>query len=101
MKTKAKAVINKKSTKSLLLLVSIFIFIFLLPIFEFKGNILPVVLFSIIILLAGYSISTRVALFGMGAILVEISTRTTDFIYLNYLAEVLTNIFLIYIVGHV
>ena len=98
---KVKKFISNKSTSSTLLLISILIFIFLLPIFEFEGNVLSVILLSIIILLAGYSISTRVTLIGVGAILVEISTRATDFIYLNYLAEVLTNIFFIYIVARV
>ncbi|GGZ71474.1 potassium channel family protein [Algibacter mikhailovii] len=53
---------------------------------------------SAIILLAGYSISTRVTQVAIATILVELSTSATDFIYLNYFAELFTNIFFIYIV---
>jgi hypothetical protein len=40
-------------------------------------------------------------LFAFGAILLELSTRATDFIYLHYIAELLTNLFIIFIVASV
>lgn len=86
---------------SVLLLICIVVFVFLLPLIEFQGKIISVILLSIIILLAAYSISTRVTLFGIGAILLELSTRATDYIYLNYFAEIFTNFFFIYIVARV
>jgi len=101
MINRVKKILNNKSVSSVLLLILTLILIFLIPLFEFQGNILSFVLVSMIIILAGYSISTRMTIFGIVSILVELSTRATDYIYLNYIAEVFTNIFLIYIVGHV
>jgi hypothetical protein len=101
MRKNVEHILNNKSVSSVLLLLASLVFIFVLPVIDFEGNIVSFILLSIIILLAGYSISTKVTLFGIGAILVEILTRTTDFIYLNYLAEILSNLFFIYIVGHV
>ncbi len=91
--------LKDNSVSSVLLLVSCLIFIFLLPIFESPMPAISIILFSVIIFLAAYSISTRATLIGIGAILIELATRTTDFIYLHYLAELLTNLFIIFVVG--
>lgn len=101
MINKVKKILDNKSVSSVLLLCLTLILVFVLPLFEFRGNIVSFLVLSMIIILAGYSISTKVTLFGIGAILVELSTRATDFIYLNYFAEVFTNVFFIYIVGQV
>ncbi len=101
MLKKIDGLLKDHSISSVLLLISSLIFIFLLPVFEFSTPAITILLFSIIIFLAAYSISTKVILIGLGAILIEIATRTTDFIYLHYLAELLTNLFIIYIVGSV
>ena len=101
MLKKVDILLKDNAISSVLLLLSCLIFIFLLPVFEFPTNIISIVLFSVIIFLAAYSISTRVTLIGVGAILIELATRTTDFIYLHYLAEIVTNLFIIFIVGSV
>ena len=101
MSQKVENILNNKSVTSVLLLIASLVFIFVLPVIDFEGNFVSFILVSTIIFLAGYSISTKVAFFGIGAILIELSTRATDFIYLNYLAEILSNVFFIYIVGHV
>ncbi|WP_298533258.1 potassium channel family protein [uncultured Algibacter sp.] len=101
MRKKVEHILNNKPVSSVLLLVASLVFIFILPLIDFEGNIVSFILLSTIILLAGYSISTKVTLFGIGAILVELITRATDFIYLNYLAEIISNLFFIYIVSHV
>jgi hypothetical protein len=101
MLKKAQAILRDNSISSVLLLISCLIFIFLLPVFEFQTIAPSIILFSIIIFLAAYSISTRITIIGIGAILIELATRTTDFIYISYLAEILTNLFIIYIVGSV
>ncbi len=93
--------LRDNAISSVLLLLSCLIFIFLLPVFEFSTDIISIVLFSVIIFLAAYSISKRVTLIGVGAILIELVTRTTDFIYVHYLAEIVTNLFIIFIVGSV
>lgn len=90
-----------KSGSSILLLISCIVFIFILPVFVFPTPAIPIILFSIIIFLGAYSISTKVTFIGIGAILIELATRTTDFVYLHYLAELLTNLFIIFIVGSV
>lgn len=84
-----------------MLLISCIVFIFILPVFVFPTPAIPIILFSIIIFLGAYSISTKVTFIGIGAILIELATRTTDFVYLHYLAELLTNLFIIFIVGSV
>ncbi|WP_168796637.1 potassium channel family protein [Cognatitamlana onchidii] len=91
---------NNKPVASVLLLVLSLIFIFLLPVFEYNNKFISVILLSFIIILAGYSISIKVTVIGIATVLIELSTRATDFIYLNYLAEITSNLFLIYIVGH-
>jgi len=93
--------IGNRAISSLLLLLACFIFIFLLPVFNFSTGVLPVLLLSFILLFAAYSISTRVAIFGIGAIVIEIVTAATDFKYLHYLSELTTNVFIIYLVGSV
>lgn len=90
-----------KSSSPLLLLLASFIFVFVLPVFEFSSNIIATVLFSIIILLAAQAVSRRVTFIGLGAILIEILTRATDLVFVHYLAEITTNLFIIYLVGSV
>jgi len=98
---KVEILLKNNSVSSVLLLISCLIFIFLLPVFEFPTPIISITLFSTILFLAAYSISTKAILIGIGAILIELTTRATDFIYLNYLAELITNLFIIFIVGSV
>ncbi len=98
---KVDVILKNQAVSSVLLLLSCLVFIFLLPVFDFPTSIISIILFSIIIFLAAYSISTRVTLIGVGAILIELATRTTDFVYLHYLSELLTNLFIIFIVGSV
>lgn len=93
--------LKTKSFSTLLLLVACLVFIFILPIIEFETSIVSVTIFSIILLLAAYSINTKVTLFAFGAIVLELATRATDFIYLHYIAELLTNLFIIFIVASV
>jgi len=101
MLTKVDNLLRDNSKSSVMLLITSLIFIFILPTLSFATPIISLILFSIIIFLAGYSISTKVTIIGIGAILIEISTRTTDFIYLHYLAEIFTNLFIVFIVGSV
>jgi len=98
---KAQILIKDNSVSSVLLLFSSLIFIFLLPVFKFPTAIISITLFSIILFLAAYSISRKAILIGIVAILIELATRASDFIYLNYLAVIITNLFIIFIVGSV
>lgn len=59
------------------------------------------ILISLIIFLASYPISRKVMFIGFIAIFIEIVTKSTDFKYLNHLAELTTNLFIIYLVGSV
>jgi len=93
--------LKEKSFSTIALLIACLVFVFLLPVFEFKTNLISVVIFSIILLLSAYSINSKVTLFAFGAILLELATRATDFIYLHYTAELLTNLFIIFIVASV
>lgn len=93
--------LNENGRSSVLLLVSCLLFIFVLPTIEFASDAYTIILFSIIILLAASVMSTRVIVFGVGAVLIEVATRTTDLVYLHYLAEFSTNLFIIFIVGSV
>ncbi len=93
--------LKSKSFSTLLLLIACLVFIFLLPVIEFKTSLISIIVFSIILLLSAYSINPKVTLFAFGAILLELSTRATDFIYLHYTAELLTNLFIIFIVASV
>lgn len=92
---------NNKPTLSILMLILILIFIFLIPILELEHIFISVILLSTIIFIAGYSISTKVTILAIGTILLEIATKATDFIYLNYCSEIVSNLFFIYIVSHV
>jgi len=93
--------LKNKSFSTILLAIACLVFIFLLPVFEFETSIISVIIFSIILLLSAYSINSKVTLFAFGAILLELATRATDFIYLHYIAELLTNLFIIFIVASV
>jgi hypothetical protein len=84
----------------LLLLVS-GIFVFVLPLIHTELSLLGILLISAIIFLAAYNISRRLIIIGLITIFIEVGTRTTDFIVLNYLAVLTTNLFFIYIVGNV
>jgi len=101
MLTKVDTLLRDNSVTSVLLLLSSMVFLFIVPVIQFPTPIISLALFSLIIFLAAYSISKKVTFIGIGAILIEIATRTTDFIYIHYLAELLTNLFIIYIVGSV
>lgn len=91
--------LKQKSFSTVALLIACLVFVFIIPIIEFKSNIISVVLFSIILFLSAYSINTKVTIFAFVAIFLELATRTTEFIYLHYTAEILTNLFIIFIVG--
>lgn len=86
---------------TVLLLLTSGVFVFVLPLLQTESSLFGILLISAIIFLAAYNISRRVILIGLIAIFIEVGTRTTDFIILNYLAVVTTNLFLIYIVGNV
>lgn len=92
---------NGKPITELSLLLTCCIFIFVLPIISSEPGWFSITLSSIIIFLAAASISFRVILVGLGAIVIERTTNATDLIYLNYAAELITNLFIIYLVGSV
>jgi hypothetical protein len=96
---KFRAVLENKSSSAVMLLTCSLVFIFVLPTFEFQTNIFSLVIFSLILFLSAYSISRRVILFGVIAILIELSTNTTDLLYLHYFAELATNVFILFVVG--
>ncbi len=98
MRDEISSMLKTKSFSTLLLLIACLVFIFLLPIIEFKTSTVSVIVFSIILLLSAYSINSKFILFAFGAILLELATRATEFIYLHYIAELLTNLFIIFIV---
>lgn len=81
-----------------LLLVCI-VFVFVLPVIPNVFTWLSKLALSIIIFLAASSISARIVVFGVVAILIEWLTRVLDFIYLNYLSEVTTNLFILWVVA--
>ena len=93
--------IKDKNKSAVLLLLACFIFVFILPAIEFTSNMLSICLFSLIIFLASYPISRKVIFIGFVAILIELATRATDLIYVHYLAELTTNLFIIFLVGSV
>lgn len=93
--------IKDKNVSAVMLLLACFIFIFVLPVFEFSTEVISVILISLIIFLASYPISRKVMLIGFVAILIELVTKTTDFKYIHYLAELTTNLFIIFLVGSV
>lgn len=90
-----------KSVSSISLLCTSLIFIFVLPVFEFQTKFISFLLFSIIIILASYAISGKTTIIGMSVVLINLLTESTDFIYLNYLAGLFSNVFIIFIVGSV
>lgn len=83
---------------SALLMLATSLFVFVLPVLNTESELATIILISIIIFLAAYNISTRLLVVGLLAIIIEIGTRTTDFVYLHYLAMLTTNMFFIYIV---
>jgi len=93
--------IKDKNISAVLQLLACFIFIFILPVFEFSTEIVSVILISLIIFLASYPISRKVMFIGFAAILIELVTRALDLMYLHYLAELTTNLFIIFLVGSV
>ncbi len=101
MLEQVRARLKEKSFSTIVLFIACLVFIFLLPIFEFQTNLVSVIIFSIILILSAYSINPRVTIFAFLAILLELATRTTEFIYLHYIAELLTNLFIIFIVASV
>ncbi len=101
MRERILAVLEDRSLSSVVLLVALALFIFVLPILHLEGNLLPILLISIIIFLAAFNISRRLVVLGLLMVVIEIATRTTDLVYLNYLAMVTTNLFILYIVARV
>lgn len=93
--------LNTNGRSSVLLLLCCVLFIFILPAIEVLSDAYTIILFSVIILLAASVMSTRVILIGIGAVLIEVATRATDLVYIHYLAEITTNLFIIFIVGSV
>ena len=85
----------------MLLLLTSGVFVFIFPLMQTESSLFGILLISAIIFLAAYDISRRLIFIGLIAVVIEVGTRTTDFISLNYLAVVTTNLFLIYIVGNV
>lgn len=100
MLDKVSNILKAKAVSEILLLIACVIFVFILPAFEFP-NVISLLLFSVILFLAANAISKKVLLIGIGAILIELATRTTDFVYLHYFAELVTNLFIIFLVGTV
>lgn len=96
-----KNTVDNKSVSSIYLLIASLIFIFVRPIFEFPTEFISLLLFSIIIILASYSISVKTTIIGISVVFIELLTESTDFIYLNYFAELFSNVFIIFIVGSV
>ena len=86
---------------TVLLLLTSGVFVFIFPLMQTESSLFGILLISAIIFLAAYDISRRLIFIGLIAVVIEVGTRTTDFISLNYLAVVTTNLFLIYIVGNV
>jgi hypothetical protein len=93
--------IKDKNKSAILLLLACFIFVFIMPVIEFSSNALSIILFLLIIFLASYPISRKVMFMAFVAILIELATRAIDLIYVHYLAELTTNLFIIFLVGYV
>ena len=98
MKKHIKKLIDEQSIISVVLLIVLATFVFILPLLELESNLFPILLIASIIFLASYSISQRLAVLGVVFIVIEVATRTTDYTYLNYLAMITTNLFILYIV---
>ena len=101
MKQLFKKLIDDQSLIAVVLLSALTVFVFILPLLELQSSLLPILLISIIIFLAAYNISPRLAIFGVLFIVIEVTMRTTNYIYLNYLAMITTNLFVLYIVVRV
>ncbi|MGB5172144.1 MAG: ion channel [Eudoraea sp.] len=87
-----------RQSSAILLLSCAILFIFILPAFQLSSTSFSIILFSVILFIAAASISAKVLVIGMIAILTELSTRATDFVYLHYFAELITNLFILFIV---
>ena len=96
-----KKTLDDRGLTAVLLLVSLGFFVFIMPTLELESSLLPILLISIIIFLAASTISRRLVFLGIILIVIEVAMRTTDFIYLNYLAMVTTNFFILFIVARV
>ncbi len=101
MKKRIKKIVSDQSIVSVVLLILLAIFVFIIPLLDLESNVLPILLISIIIFLAAYNISQRLAILGVLFIIIEVAMRTTDYYLLNYLAMVTTNLFILYIVVRV
>ncbi|MDM9632724.1 potassium channel family protein [Robiginitalea aurantiaca] len=98
---KVSVFLKEDVSSSVLLLICCLLFIFILPALEMHSDVYSIFLFAVIMLLAASVISKRAIMVGLGAVLIEVSTRATDFIYLHYLAEITSNLFIIFIVASV
>ena len=98
MKKRIKKMVSDQSVVTVVLLILLAVFVFVVPLLDLESGLLPILLISIIIFLAAYNISQRLAILGVLFIVIEVATRTTDYAYLNYLAMVTTNLFILYIV---
>ncbi|MEN8790112.1 MAG: potassium channel family protein [Flavobacteriaceae bacterium] len=94
-----KKVLDDHGLTAVLLLVALSFFVFIIPTLDLESSFLPILLISIIIFLAASTISRRLVFLGIVLIVIEVAMRTTDFVYLNYLAIVTTNLFILYIVA--
>jgi hypothetical protein len=101
MLRKVNRAIKNRETSTVLLLICCLLFIFVIPTIEFWTAILPVLLFSAILFLAAYSISRKVVVFGVAAILIELATKTTGLVFIHYLATLASNVFILFVVGSV
>ena len=82
----------------LFLLLLCALFIFVMPVIEDKPKWVSLLVISAIIAIAASSISQRTFYFAIAAIVIETSTNATGYIYHYHLAEITTNLFIIYIV---
>ena len=100
MLQKVSAVLKTKSVSAILLLLACIVFVFIVPAFEFS-NALSILIFALMIFLSSYGLGPKITVLGIVAIILEVATRATDLVYLHYFAEIVTNLFIIFIVGHV
>ena len=101
MKKRITKLVSDQSITSVILLILLAVFVFIVPLLDLESNVLPILLISVIIFLAAYNISQRLALLGVLFIVIEVAMRTTDYYLLNYLAMITTNLFILYIVVRV
>jgi len=84
------------------LLLACILFIFVLPLIPTIISWLNLALFTAIIVLAASSISTKTekyVIVAFVAVILEWITRTTDLIFIHYVAEIISNLFIVWIVG--